>query len=142
MKNLRLMFLILISSSAFGQSEAADTTPVGMFDKYWPALTIFFMVFLVGYLITSFTKMVLDAWLKNKIIEKGLTESFVVDFLKNSKVDARQQALKWTLILSGVSLGLVLIDFVSALRGHAFTVLSISMTISFLLYFLLLKRSN
>lgn len=100
-------------------------------------------VLLIGilfYFLISLIKFALEYRLKNKMIEKGLTEHLSHNlFASNNKKD---DAIKAAILLSGIGLGLLLSYFTAPLHIHSLAIMAFSIAGSYWAYFLYLKRSN
>ncbi len=109
----------------------------------------FFRIFasvLVLYLMITFIitiiKTILDFRLKSRMVDKGVSDKVVEQFLQPQNRDAKTQAIKAFLILAGIGVGLTAINFTSPLGIHSFAIMAFSIALSFLGYFYFIKRSE
>jgi hypothetical protein len=102
---------------------------------------------LVGiYLFTSFIlsiiRFILDGRVKSRMIEKGVSESIVEQFLQPTRTDGKSIAIKWFLVLSCIGIGLLIIDATLPVGIHSVAIMAFSIALSFLGYFLYIRRSD
>jgi hypothetical protein len=100
---------------------------------------------LVLYLFITFIitiiRAFLDFRLKSKMVDKGVSEKIVDQFLQPGK-DSKAQALKAFLLLAATGIGLAVINYTLPLGVHSIAVLAISLSLAFLGYFYYLKQSE
>jgi hypothetical protein len=95
-----------------------------------------------GLTIYFFTKIVTEYILKKKMIEKGFVNEDTQAIFKKHTATDQYGALKWGLLTLFGGIGLILmdylrIDFDSTLP---FGILSVSLSVGFLIYYVLVKR--
>lgn len=130
----------MMSTSAWAQSGPEGVGAKYIIEKYAAMFSIFFMVFMVASFIVIFSRLIIEAWLKNKMIERGLSEPILTQFMQSNKKNARLEALKWALIFAGLGTGLLLVSVFHPLRVYSLPVLSLSLALSFYVYYRLLKN--
>lgn len=140
MKRTIVLLLVMISTSAYAQSEPESLSARYILEKYAAMFSIFLMVFMVASFIVVFTRLILEAWLKNKLIEKGVSEPILTQFMQSNKKNVKLEALKWALIFAGLGTGLLLINVFYPLRIYSLPILSLSLAASFYIYYRLLKN--
>lgn len=99
-------------------------------------------VYLVATFILNLIKTNLDHRLKSKMLEKGVSEQVVEQFLQPHNKDARANALKWFLILTGVGLGLFFVYYTLPIGIHSMSIMAFCIAFSYLAYFFYLKQSG
>ena len=103
-------------------------------------------VILVLYLVLTFiitmTKAIMDNRLKGRMIEKGVSDKVVEQFLQPDGKDVKGQAMKSFLLLSGIGAGLTIIEFFRPIGIHSIAIMSFSISVSFLGYYYFLKRTE
>jgi hypothetical protein len=92
--------------------------------------------------ILAIIKTILDFRLKSKMVDKGVSDKVVEQFLQPQNRDAKTQAIKAFLILAGIGVGLTAINFTSPIGIHSFAIMAFSIALSFLGYFYFIKRSE
>jgi hypothetical protein len=101
---------------------------------------------LIVYLLTTFLLTIirsnLDYRLKSRMVDKGVSDKIVEQFLQPHNRDSRGQAMKWFLILAGIGVGLTIVSFTLPLGIHSVAILVFSVAFSFLGYYYFLKRSG
>jgi asparagine N-glycosylation enzyme membrane subunit Stt3 len=101
-----------------------------------------FVVGLFMLFILTVAKRIMDYRLKNKIIEKGIPETIISSILQTNPKEDRNLNIKWFAILSGLGIGLIIVNYTQPLGIHSLAIMAISISISFLGYFFYLKHSE
>ena len=99
-------------------------------------------IFLFTTFFLNLIRSFLDSKLKNRLVEKGATEDLVSQLLQPLKTESRLEPLKWFSILSGIGLGLSLIDAFQPLGIHSLAIMAFSLAAGFLAYYFFTKKSN
>ncbi len=103
------------------------------------------VIILVIYLISAFIlkviKGVQDYRLKNKMIEKGLSEQVVQQFLQPNDQEAKNQTIRACFLLAGIGIGLALAAIFKPTAVAAIALISLTLAAGFLAYFLYLKKT-
>jgi len=94
------------------------------------------------YFIISIVRLILDNRLKFKMIEKGVSDKVVEQILQPTRTDASGQALKWFLVLAGLGIGLGIVSATRPFGIHSIGIIAFFLALSFLGYFLYMKRSE
>ena len=103
--------------------------------------TVFVLYLIITFIITVI-KSILDFRLKSRMVDKGVSDKVVEQFLQPQNRDAKTQAIKAFLILAGVGVGLTAIYFTSPIGIHSFAIMAFSIALSFLGYFYFIKKSE
>src|SRR5215203_3647678 len=111
-------------------------------DEYFRIITGIFVLYLIITFFITIIKSILDFRLKSKMVDKGVADTVVEQFLQPEKRDAKTQAIKAFLILAGIAAGLTAINFTSPIGIHSFAIMAFSIALSFLGYFYFIKKSE
>lgn len=90
--------------------------------------------------ILAILRKVLEHKLKNKILDKGVSEDIASTVLQKELNKEQHVFVKWFLILLCVGGGLLIVSYKLPLGIHSFAIMAISISVSFLLYYLYLQR--
>lgn len=101
-----------------------------------------FAITLVVLLIIQVTRYVLDHKLKNKIIDRGISEQLASSILGNSVADKKDDSIKWAFLLLGLSGGLTVSYYTMPLHIHSIAIMTLSLGLSYLVYYFYLRRKN
>lgn len=101
-----------------------------------------FAISLVVILIIQIAKFILDNKLKNKIIDRTISEQLASSILEKSAADKKDDSIKWAILLLGVSGGLTVTYHTLPLDIHSIAIIAFSAGISYLVYFLYLQKKN
>ena len=101
-----------------------------------------FLVIVVMIFILSILKRMLEYRLKNKIADKGISESIASSILQPNTKEDGAITVKWFSILAGMGAGLTIINYTLPLGIHSMAIMSFSIALSFLGYHYYLKRSE
>ena len=99
-------------------------------------------LYLILTFILTFAKSIMDNRLKARMIEKGVSDKVVEQLLQPDGKDVKGQAMKSFLLLTGIGVGLTIINFFLPIGIHSIAIMSFSIAISFLAYYYFLKRSE
>ncbi len=75
----------------------------------------------------------LDHKLKNKMLEKGISETLVASILQKDSKSAKDLSMKWVLVLISTGMGLFVTNYYLPLGLHSIGIMAISIAIGFLL---------
>jgi hypothetical protein len=100
------------------------------------------VLYLIITFILAIIKSILDFRLKSRMVDKGVSDKVVEQFLQPQNRDSKTQAIKAFLILAGIGVGLTAINFTSPIGIHSFAIMAFSIALSFLGYFYFIKRSE
>src|SRR4249919_1909136 len=98
--------------------------------------TIVVLYIVVNFILTM-VRSIQDHRLRTRLIEKGVSDKIIEQFLQPTISDAKTQILKWCLIFFGLGFGLALVSRTAPLGIHSFAIMSFSFALSFLAYYLL-----
>lgn len=93
-------------------------------------------------LIITVTKYILDYKLKNKIIDRGISEQLANSILEKSVTDKKDDSIKWAFLLLGLSGGLTITYNTMPLDIHSLAIMVFSLGLSYLAYFFYLRNKN
>ena len=103
--------------------------------------SIFFAFLIMGFIVLLMKRM-LDHRLKNKIIDKGISEQLAASVLQNNPREDRDINIKWFAILAGIGAGVTIVYYTLPLGFHSLAIMAFSIAFSFLGYFFYLKMSG
>jgi hypothetical protein len=103
--------------------------------------TIFFVGIIMVFMLVVLKRM-LEFRLKNKIIDKGVSESVISSILKPNTTEEGSANIKWFSIFAAIGIGLTIINYALPLGVHSLAIMSFSIAAGFLGYHLFLKRSK
>ena len=101
-----------------------------------------FVVGLFMIFILTIMKRLLDHRLKNKILERGITDSVALSILQTNPNENRNINIKWFAILAGLGAGLTIVNYTRPLGIHSLAIMAFCIAVSFLGYFYYLKQSE
>lgn len=97
-----------------------------------------FMIFIITVM-----KKIFEQRLKNKIVDKGISESMAQSILETKSTEENKNAnIKWFAILAGIGLGLTGINYTQPLGFHSLAIMAFSISLSFLGYYLFTRNAN
>jgi hypothetical protein len=105
-------------------------------------VAVVFLLSLLVFLILSILRYVLDQRVKNKLIEKGASETIISKLMPAVEEDNKIRAFKWGCILVGLGVGLTLISLFPPLGIHSLAMMSFSLAGSFLAYYFFTRKTN
>lgn len=87
-------------------------------------------------------KRYMDFRLKNKIIDKGISETAITSLLQINPNDTKNNNFKWFLILIGIGTALTIIYNTLPIGIHSLAIMAFSIAASFLAYYFFLSKSE
>ena len=142
MKKITATAGIVLASLAL---NAQDADPYRVHEILWEVVITTKMVLTVvlfSIVILTFIKLILDYRIKNKLIDKGASDSVISQLLQPAIKDNSQATIKWIAILTGVGLGLSLVAAFQPLGIHSLAIMSLSLAASFLAYYIFINRKG
>jgi len=126
-----LVALVLAASPVFAQGN--DQNPLYQPEMlriiFTIAVVIVFMVFILAIMKLSLTHR-----LKNKIVDKGLSENIAASILQTNPHEDRNSNIKWFMLMAGLGAGLLIVNYTQPLGIHSLAIMSFSISASFLGY--------
>jgi hypothetical protein len=144
-KILTGIIILLVTVPAFAQNklvtdnksnavEPATIEPVGQI--LLPILFITFLVFMLINLIKYF----LEFRLKNKLIDRGMTEQLSAYLLNKNDEEKQNEVIKLAILFCGVGAGLFMTYLTGPIHIHSLAIMAFSLGLSYLAYFFYLRR--
>jgi len=103
-------------------------------------------IFVVGmfmYFIIDILRRIFEHRLKNKIVDKGISENIAQSILATQKPeDNRYANVKWFAILAGIGLGLMIVNYTQPLGFHSLAIMAFSISLSFLGYYFFTRSAG
>jgi hypothetical protein len=96
-----------------------------------------FMIFILTVM-----KRIFEYRLKNKVVDKGISENIISTILQKNTGEDKHINIKWFALLTGVSAGLTIVYYTQPLGIHSLAIMSFCIALSFLGYFFYLKKSE
>jgi hypothetical protein len=101
--------------------------------------TIIFLGLFMLFILTML-KRVFEYRLKNKIVEKGISENISSSILETKTTEDKNINVKWFAILAGLGAGLAIVNYTQPLGLHSLATLCLSTSLSFLGYYIFLRQ--
>jgi hypothetical protein len=146
MKKLFISIISIASSIiVFGQESTPNipsSPQLSLDSEIDSALSLvpIFAIALVVILVIQVTRYILDHKLKNKIIDRGISEQLANSILEKSESDKKEDSIKWAFLLLGVSGGLTAAYYTKPLDVHSIAIITFSIGLSYLAYYFYLRR--
>jgi len=145
MKKIVSIIILFAATETFAQTKSipentvntgASTTigPIG--EIILPMLFIAFLIFMLTRLVKYF----LEFRIKNKLIERGMSEQLSAYLLDNNEHEKRNDAVKWAILLCGIGVGLTATYLTAPIDIHSLAIMAFSLGLSYWVYFLYLKK--
>ena len=141
MKKMVSVFTAFIAIGANAQDNHPGINEE-MNEEVFRAIAVIFVMLALMVFIMFVLQRIFDYRLKNKIIEKGIAENIASSILQNDNRDNKDVNIKWTSLLAGLAIGLTLVNYTRPLGIHSLAIMSFCIALSFLGYFLYLKKTG
>ena len=103
-------------------------------------------IFVVGMFmsfIINVMKKIFEYKLKNKIVDKGISESIAQSILETRATeDNRNANIKWFAILAGIGIGLTGVNYTKPFGFHSLAIMAFSISLSFLGYYFFTRNTG
>ena len=97
-----------------------------------------FMLFIINII-----KRIFEHRLKNKIVDKGISESIAHSILDTrTREDNKNANLKWFSLLAGIGIGLMGVYYTQPLSFHSLAIMAFSISLSFLGYYFFTRKTE
>lgn len=148
MKKLITSLLILSATvQAFAQnktitvSQSSPVEPSASEPIAGIILPILFIIFLV-FMLTSLIKYFLEYRLKNKLIDRGMSEQLSAYLLNTTDQEKQNEVIKLAILFCGIGLGFTITYLTAPIHLHSLAIMAFSVGLSYLAYFFYLRRKN
>lgn len=134
MKKTIILFLAILTANSIyaqGISNYDVMETVRIVSSF--SVLIALMVFILSVL-----KRVFEYRLKNKIVDKGVSESITSSILQ-TRDEGRHVNIKWFALLATAGAGLLIVNNTQPLGIHSLAIMALSISVGFLSYFIYLK---
>jgi hypothetical protein len=107
----------------------------------------FLLILLVLNTITTIFKIKAETQLKEKALEKGISEATLIELFKEDKQMARNAYLKWFLVLAAIGVALIYIhmlhQYVRMSSGYmSLGMVALFISVAFLIYYRIIRRQR
>jgi hypothetical protein len=136
-KAITLLFLF-----AFLGAHAQDEFSRRMTENVYRGFTILATFCLIVFFVLTFLQRILDHRLRNKIIDKGISDGLAASLLKNNPNQNTQSTIKWVCLLGATGIGLIIVYYNMPLSILSLAIMAISISIGFLGYYFFLKQTE
>jgi len=137
MKKILAVSLALVTGTAVW---AQGDNGINIDHSVFNIIATIFLIYLCMVFILSILKRMLEFRLKNKIIDKGIADHLATSILQTEAGNDKHINLKWFLILAGTGAGLIIVYYTMPLNIHSLAIMAFSISLSFLGYFIYLKK--
>lgn len=150
MKKSTIIFISLLATvQAFAQNkgnhisgtEVEDLDPLASRPLFEMIFPILFMIFLV-FMLVSLIKYFLDYRLKNKLIDRGMTEQLSVYLSNKNDREKQHDAIKLAILFSGIGTGLIVTYLTAPIHLHSLAIMAFCLGLSYFAYFSYLRKKT
>ena len=121
--------------------NAQDGTDMEFRPEVFRVLASIFVVGMFMYFIINIMKRIFEHRLKNKIVDKGISENIAQSILATQSPDENKYSnVKWFAILAGIGLGLTGVNYTQPLGFHSLAIMAFCISLSFLGYYLFTRN--
>lgn len=120
-------------------SFAQDSSSQPMNMDVFRVISMIFMAALFMLFVITVMKRIFEFRLKNKVMDKGISETIISTILSTNPNEDRNANLKWATILAGIGVGLTIINYTLPLGFHSLAIMAFSIAFSFICYYFLIR---
>jgi drug/metabolite transporter (DMT)-like permease len=137
--------LAITSTSLLGYTVSAQDNGSHVYLQYnsdmFEICATIFVVGMFMFFIINVMKRIFEHRLKNKIVDKGISENIAQSILATQTPEDNKYAnIKWFAILAGIGLGLTGVNYTQPLGFHSLAIMAFSISLSFLGYYLFTRN--
>jgi hypothetical protein len=136
-KSLIVAFLLASVTVASAQNRYGIQT-----NELMRVIAILTVMIIIVLFILTFLKYILESRLKNRIIDKGITENLATSILQTTKKDDKLQTIKWFCLLAATGAGLMWVYYTLPLDIHSVAIMAFSLSLGYLGYYFILKQQE
>lgn len=143
-KNKKMKKIITIATVC-SVSFTADAHDSGFEynEEIFQVATAIFVVGMFMYFIINIIKRIFEHRLKNKIVDKGISENIAQSILETKATgDSKYANVKYFAILAGIGIGLTGVNYTQPLGFHSLAIMAFSISLSFLGYYLFIRNTE
>lgn len=141
MKKIFIATVALITGFAAQAQEYYDPwNDRGFISEMSRTFAILSVFALIAWFLITLFRMIMEYRLKNKMIDRGISDQLAAQMLKKNIASSRNAALKWFLMLVSTGAGFVLMGIFRPFGVHSIAIICFSVASGFLSYYILSKR--
>lgn len=138
----RIAIATIIFSPFALNAQAIDLPGGGSIDSELVKIGASILVlYLLTVFILSVIRTILDYRLRSRMVEKGVSDLVIEQFLQPRNKDAKTQAIKSFLIFLAIAIGLTIINFTTPFGIHSVAIMAFCISLGFLVYFYYLRTT-
>lgn len=122
----------------FNREVMESVNNINYIEAIMPIFAIAPIVLLTIYL----TKFILDHRLRNKIIDRGISEQLAASILEKNEANRKDESIKWALLFMGLGTGLLIAYYTKPFDIHSLAIMAFSLAASYLGYFFYQKKQK
>jgi hypothetical protein len=141
----KIITTLTVLLAAFAVNAQDDKNPgryMQIDDEVFRISASIFVLSLFMIFILTILKRFFEYRLKNKIVDKGISENIASSILRTNVTDDRHINIKWFAILAGIGAGLTIINYTQPLGIHSLAIMAFSISLSFLGYYIFTRQSD
>ena len=138
--------LVLISASLLGyvvNAQDGNRYIMRYNEEVFQIVAAIIVVGMFMLFIINIMKRIFEHRLKNKIVDKGISEIIAQSILDTRTAEDNKNAnIKWFSILAGIGIGLIGVNYTQPLSFHSLAIMAFSISLSFLGYYFFTKNAE
>ncbi|TMI91465.1 MAG: hypothetical protein E6H08_13365 [Bacteroidetes bacterium] len=140
---MKKVITIIAAGLASFTVNAQDNLDMEFRPEVFRSVVAIFVVGMFMYFIINIMKRIFEHRLKNKIVDKGISENIAQSILASQTIEDNKYAnVKWFAILAGIGIGLTGVNYTQPLGFHSLAIMAFSISLSFLGYYLFTRSAG
>ena|SRR5205809_309158 len=140
---MKKVITIIAAGLASFTVNAQDNLDMEFRPEVFRSVVAIFVVGMFMYFIINIMKRIFEHRLKNKIVDKGISENIAQSILASQTTEDNKYAnVKWFAILAGIGIGLTGVNYTQPLGFHSLAIMAFSISLSFLGYYLFTRSAG
>ena len=128
--------------SSFAQTSDSPLVDREMLRLILQTCSVLLALLIIATFLLTIIKNLLDYRIKHKLIDKGLPEEVITQFLRPPSDESQYAPVKWFTTLTGIGIGLLLVNYTQPMGLHSLAIMSFSIAAGFLGYYLFIRKNQ
>ena len=144
MRKVLVITAAALASSITANAQNSDPYYLMNYNReIFETCAVIFVVAMFMVFIITVMKKIFEHRLKNKIVDKGISETVAQSILETKSADENKNAnIRWFSILAGIGIGLTGVNYTQPLGFHSLAIMAFSVSLSFLGYYLFVRNTE
>lgn len=144
MRKVLVITTATLATSVVANAQDSDPYYLMNYNRgIFETCAVIFVVAMFMVFIITVMKKIFEHRLKNKIVDKGISETVAQSILETKSAEENKNVnIRWFSILAGIGIGLTGVNYTQPLGFHSLAIMAFSVSLSFLGYYLFVRNTG